>query len=507
MSISLLLEMAVSGDPDRLAVVSGDVRLTTQELSDLADGGAGVIAGSGCEHVVYVGAGGAMLPLLLFSSARSGRAFTPINYRLSGEGIQALIGRLPSPLVIVDARYRDMVGSAGAKVLDSEEFLAAARTAEPAAEFPDPDAVGVVLFTSGTTSAPKAVELSHNNLTSYITGTVEFAAAEPEDAALICVPPYHVAGVSAALSNLYAGRKMVYLPNFDADEWVRLVGDEAVTTATVVPTMLDRIVKVLEGSGQKLPSLRNLAYGGSKVGLPLVRKALELLPDVGFVNAYGLTETSSTIAVLTPDDHRAAHGSADEATARRLGSVGQPVAGIEVQIRDESGNVLGPGETGELFVRGEQVSGRYTGIGSVLDDEGWFPTRDIAMLDDEGYLFLGGRSDDTIIRGGENIAPAELEDVLIEHPHVHEVAVVGAEDPEWGQAIVAVVVPVAGIDPDADELREHVRSALRGSRTPDRVVFRDALPTNATGKVLRREIVASLNNATAARGNTNDSTA
>ena len=373
MSISLLLEMAVSGNPDRLAVVSGDVRLTTQELSDLADGGAGVIEASGCEHVAYVGAGGAMLPLLLFSSARAGRTFTPINYRLSGEGIQALIERLPSPLVIVDARYRDMVGSAGAQVMDSETFLAAARTAEPAAEFPDPDAVGVVLFTSGTTSAPKAVELSHNNLTSYITGTVEFAAAEPDDAALICVPPYHIAGVSAALSNLYAGRKMVYLPSFDADEWVRLVGDEAVTTATVVPTMLDRIVKVLEAGGQKLPSLRNLAYGGSKVGLPLVRKALELLPDVGFVNAYGLTETSSTIAVLTPDDHRNAHGSPDEATARRLGSVGQPVAGIEVQIRDEAGNMLGPGETGELFVRGEQVSGRYTGIGSVLDEAGLVP--------------------------------------------------------------------------------------------------------------------------------------
>jgi acyl-CoA synthetase (AMP-forming)/AMP-acid ligase II len=497
MSISLLLEMAVSDNPDRLAVVSGDVRLTTQELSDLTDGGAGVIAASGCEHVAYVGAGGAMLPLLLFASARAGRTFTPINYRLSGDGIRALIDRLPSPLVIVDARYRDLVGSAGAVVLDSGEFLAAARTAEPAAEFPDPDAVGVVLFTSGTTSAPKAVELTHNNLTSYVTGTVEFACAEPDDAALICVPPYHIAGVSAALSNLYAGRKMVYLPNFDADEWVRLVADEKVTTATVVPTMLDRIVKVLEAGGQKLPSLRNLAYGGSKVGLPLVRKALALLPDVGFVNAYGLTETSSTIAVLTPDDHRAAHGSPDESTARRLGSVGQPVAGIEVQIRDEAGQVLGPGQTGELFVRGEQVSGRYTGIGSVLDAQGWFPTRDIAMLDEDGYLFLGGRSDDTIIRGGENIAPAELEDVLIEHPDVHEVAVVGADDPEWGQAIVAVIVPVAGITPDPDELREHVRKALRGSRTPDRVVFREELPTNATGKVLRREIVAGLNEATA----------
>ena len=189
-----------------------------------------------------------------------------------------------------------------------------------------------MLFTSGTTSQPKAVELSHNNLTSYVTGTVEFESAGPEDAALICVPPYHIAGVGAALSNLYAGRKMVYLPNFDAQEWVRLVNAERVTTATVVPTMLDRIVTVLEADGHELPSLRNLAYGGSKVGLPLVRRALELLPDVGFVNAYGLTETSSTIAVLTPDDHREAHAAAD-AGRRQAAGIGR-TAGARHRVAD-----------------------------------------------------------------------------------------------------------------------------------------------------------------------------
>jgi long-chain acyl-CoA synthetase len=490
--------MASSSDPERTAVVSGDVRLTTQQLSDLADGGAGIIAGSGASHAAYVGTGGAMLPLLIFASARAGLTFTPINYRLSAEGIKMLIARLPDPLVVIDNRYLDELGGpdgfegVAKQVIVSDDFLAQARDAEPAVEFADPDSVGIVLFTSGTTSQPKAVELTHNNLTSYVTGTVEFGSAEPTDAALICVPPYHIAGVSAALSNLYAGRKMVYLPIFDPEEWVRLIDAEHVTSATVVPTMLDRIVTVLEGGQHRLPSLRNLAYGGSKVPLPLVRKALELLPHVGFVNAYGLTETSSTIAVLTPDDHRDAQAAADPAVVRRLASVGQPVPSVEVQIRDEGGAVLPVGQTGELFVRGEQVSGRYTGIGSVLDAEGWFPTKDIATLDDGGYLFISGRSDDTIIRGGENIAPAELEDVLVEHPHVRDVVVVGVEDPQWGQAIVAVVVPAVGADPDPEELREHVRKSLRGSRTPDRVVFRDELPTNATGKVLRRDIVEEL---------------
>ncbi|MCP9273196.1 class I adenylate-forming enzyme family protein [Mycolicibacterium arenosum] len=499
MSISLLLEMAqgtalaITGEA---ALVSGELRLSVEELNTLADGGAGVIAASGARHVAYVGAGGAMLPLLLFASARAAVPVTPLNYRLSADGLRTLIGRLPEPLVIVDDEYRDAVGDAGKTVMSSAEFLAAARTSEPAAEFADPDAVAVVLFTSGTTSAPKAVELTHNNLTSYITGTVEFDSAQPGDAALICVPPYHIAGVSAALSNLYAGRKMVYLTAFDATEWVRLVDAEAVTSATVVPTMLDRIVSALESADTSLPTLRTLAYGGSKVALPLVRKALQLLPEVGFVNAYGLTETSSTIAVLGPDDHRvalAAGESGDPAVARRLGSVGQPVPAIEVQVRGEDGSVLGPDEPGELYVRGEQVSGRYTGIGSVLDAHGWFPTKDVAYLDADGYLFIGGRSDDTIIRGGENIAPAEIEDVLVEHPHVHDCAVVGADDPEWGQIIVAVVVPAPDATPDPEDLRGFVRGQLRGSRTPDRVVFRAELPTNATGKVLRRELVNELN--------------
>jgi acyl-CoA synthetase (AMP-forming)/AMP-acid ligase II len=492
MSISLLLEMAAA-DPDRVAVVSGGLRLSTGELSALADGGAGVIAASGAAHVAYVGTGGAMLPVVLFAAARAGIGFTPLNYRLSTEALCALIGRLPNPLVIVDDEYRNMVGDAGFQTMSSADFLAAARTTEPVVEFADPDAVAVVLFTSGTTSAPKAVELTHHNLTSYITATVEFGSADPGDAALICVPPYHIAGLSAAMSNLYAGRKMVYLTQFDAREWVRLVATEQVSSATVVPTMLDRIVAVLDTDPTALPSLRTLAYGGSKVALPLVRKALTLLPEVGFVNAYGLTETSSTIAVLTPDDHRVALAATDPAAARRLGSVGQPVPGIEVQIRAQDGTALGANQPGELFVRGEQVSGRYTGVGSVLDAQGWFPTKDIAYLDEAGYLFIGGRADDTIIRGGENIAPAEIEDVLVEHPQVHDCAVVGTADPHWGQLIVAVVVPTPGPTPEIEELRAFVRARLRGSRTPDQVVFRTELPTNATGKVLRRELVTELN--------------
>ena len=495
MTLSLLLEMAAAGsDPERAAVVSDGRSVTTTELDTWATRAAGFLRGSHIRHVAYVGTGGLAMPLLLFGCARAGLPFTPVNYRLGAAAVRELVERLPDPLVVADAEYAEVVRGAGKQVVDTAVFLSLTRVhsqpPEPAA--PDPEDVAVVLCTSGTTARPKAVQLTHGNLTEYVMGTVDFASAEPGDAMLICVPPYHIAGVGAALTNLYAGRTMVYLPRFDPGEWIRLVREQAVTNATVVPTMLDRIVTRLSTAPADLPTLRTLAYGGAKASLPLVRRTMELLPHVGLVNAYGLTETSSTIAVLTPEDHRTAATATDPAVARRLRSVGRAVPGVELQIRDAAGNPLGPGVPGELYVRGRQVSGRYEELGSTLDAEGWFPTKDLAEIDAEGYLFLGGRADDTIIRGGENIAPAELEDVLVEHPAVREVAVVGAPDPEWGQIIVAVVVPAPDSEPDPEALRDHVRSVLRGSRTPDRVVFRTELPVTATGKVLRRELVADL---------------
>ncbi len=263
------------------------------------------------------------------------------------------------------------------------------------------------------------------------------------------------------------------------------------THAMVVPTMLARIVAELDGATADAPALRSIAYGGARMPSNVLRAALAAFPGADFVNAYGLTETSSTIAVLGPEDHRAALAG-DPLAVSRLGSVGQMIPGVECQIRGDHGQPLAPGEAGQIWVRGAQVSGEYQGVGSVLDENDWFCTRDQGRLDADGYLFVDGRVDDTIIRGGENIAPAEIEDVLVEHPGVDQVVVVGAQDEEWGERIVAVVVPAAGADPDPEDLRAFVRTRLRSSRTPDEVVFRSDLPYTATGKVVRRELVANV---------------
>ncbi len=177
--------------------------------------------------------------------------------------------------------------------------------------------------------------------------------------------------------------------------------------------------------------------------LELVERTLRDMPHVDLVNAYGLTETSSTIAMLTPDDHREAFASDDPAVRARLGSVGRPLPSLEVEVRGEDEAALPPGEKGEIWVRGEQVAGEYVGR-TTLTDEGWFRTRDAGWFDEHGFLYIDGRLDDVIVRGAENISPGEIEDVLMAHPAVAEAAVIGIPDAEWGEAVAAVVVLHAG---------------------------------------------------------------
>jgi acyl-CoA synthetase (AMP-forming)/AMP-acid ligase II len=299
------------------------------------------------------------------------------------------------------------------------------------------------------------------------------------------VPPYHIAGISAALSATYGGRRVVHLEAFEPVEWVATVRREGVTHAMVVPTMLGRILDVVEADGAGLPSMRSMSYGGGPMPVPVIERAMGLLPGVDFVNAYGLTETSSTIALLGPDDHRAAFASDDPATRARLGSVGQPLPTLEVSIRDPEGQPVPPGERGEIWVRGEQVSGEYLGRSQLVED-GWFPTRDAGHLDGDGFLFVHGRLDDVIVRGGENLSPGEIEEALLADPAVDQAAVVGIPSVEWGEQVVAAVVLHPGVTISESELQEHVRAKLRSTKTPEHISFRDDLPFNETGKLLRR---------------------
>jgi acyl-CoA synthetase (AMP-forming)/AMP-acid ligase II len=440
------------------------------------------------ERVVVIDLNTEAVPIVLYGSALAGKAFVPLNYRLKDEQLVAILKRAAPAVAVVEDDCIARIGSLdGIEVIRRDEFLASLADADPEPPFVDvqPEDIAVLLFTSGTTGEPKAAVLRHQNLTSYVLGTVEFMGADEGDCALMCVPPYHIASISGFLTGVYNGRRIVQLAAFDEKEWVRLARDEAVTFALVVPTMLKRILDVLEAEGESLPNLRQLSYGGGMMAVSVIERALELLPHVDFVNAYGLTETSSTISLLSADDHRVAIVSDDPAVRARLGSVGVPLPTIEVSVRDEEGREVLTGTSGEIWVRGDQVSGEYLGKRALRPD-GWFPTNDGGHFDEFGYLYVEGRLDDVIVRGGENMSPGEIEEVLLEHAGVADAGVCGIADDEWGEVVAAAVVLQHDQAVTAAELKEWVRARLRSTRVPEYLEFRSELPYNDMGKLLRR---------------------
>jgi acyl-CoA synthetase (AMP-forming)/AMP-acid ligase II len=477
MNIHLILQMASEAMGYREAIVAGDKRITFEELAEMTKTVAANIDKG--EKLAYLAESHPVFPAALFGAALAGTQFVPLNYRLSPEQLEAQIHRIiPSKLISENTDYSDLTPTMSCA--DAVSGIAHDGAA------PDEDgAAAIELFTSGTTGEPKSAILRHSNLMAYIFGTVEFMSAGEDEAALLTVPPYHIAGIAAVLSSTYAGRRMVQLPNFTPEGWIKLAQTEKVTNAFLVPTMLQRIIEHAEGS-LDLPTLKNVAYGGGKMPVSVIEKAMTLLPHVNFTNAYGLTETSATICMLGPDDHRDAFGSDDPAIRRRLGSAGKPIPTIELEIRSEDGLVCSAEETGLVWVRGDQISGEYKGMGSQLDQDGWFLTKDRGFVDEGGYLFIDGRADDVIVRGGENISPGEIEDVIRMHDAIKDVAAVAVPDTEWGEAVGLAIVCKS--DVTDDDLCELVKTHLRSSRLPSIIKRMDELPYNETGKLLRRVI-------------------
>jgi acyl-CoA synthetase (AMP-forming)/AMP-acid ligase II len=307
------------------------------------------------------------------------------------------------------------------------------------------------------------------------------------------VPLYHIAGITTMMTSLFTGRRLVILRQFDPAAWLQAVQCERVTHAFLVPTMLKRVLDQPDFAASTCASLEVLAYGAAPMPLPVIRRAIAMFPrSVGFVNAFGQTETTATVTMLLPDDHRL-QGTPQEVErkVRRLSSIGRPLPDVEVKIVDLVGAEVPRGDLGEVAVRTPRLMKGYFTPGEATAQtivDGWLHTRDMGWLDADGYLYLAGRKDDLIIRGGENISPAEVEAVLHTHPHIEDVAIIGVPDVEWGEQVVAVIVPKAGSTLTADEVSDWCRQRLASFKKPERVHFVSELPRNALGKVLRRDL-------------------
>ncbi len=337
--------------------------------------------------------------------------------------------------------------------------------------------------------------LSHSSFTSFMLANMEPPDPDIVEPTLLTLPLYHVAGLQAALAGVYGGRTIIIQRQFEPAEWMSLVERHAIQRALIVPTMLKQALDHPDFSKRDLSSLRVITYGGSSMPPSLIERALPLMPAVQFINAFGQTETGSTIAMVPPEDH-ILEGPPElvEKRRRRLASIGKPLPDVEVRVVDEQGRDLPAGQQGEIVARGPRLMRGYWNDPDATAQTihaGWLYTGDLGHIDTDGYLFLDGRAKDFIKRGGEMVAPEEIEHILHACPGVEECAVIGLPDDTWGERVVAVVVPSPGDQPDEDALLDACRRLSRFKR-PEQVIFVEALPRNSLGKTLKRELRAQL---------------
>jgi acyl-CoA synthetase (AMP-forming)/AMP-acid ligase II len=410
-------------------------------------------------------------------------------------------------VLFVGSRYGDLVNSIrselpkveqvisidGEEKGNYEELIAAQPIDEIMAEIADDDTT-ILLFTSGTTGRPKAVPLRHDAFVVYALDNVEPANPDIEERNILTVPLYHVAGIQSMFPAIYGGRTLVMMRQFELKEWMETVEREKVTRAMLVPTMLKWIVDSPDFRKYDLSSLRVITYGAAPMPFDVIKKAIELMPQVQFINGYGQTESASTLTMLGPEDHSIKGTEEEKQTKwKRLQcSIGKPLSDVEIRIVDEEDKGLPPHTVGEIHARGPRIMTGYWGdeqkTAQTITKDGWLRTGDMGYLDEDGYVYLTGRADDLIIRAGENIAPEEVEEVLCCYHKIAEACVIPVPDPEFGQQPFACCVIKEGQQCTPEEVMEFCRERIAGFKRPKGVVFVDELPRNAMGKVLRKKL-------------------
>jgi len=443
-----------------------------------------------------------------FACAKLGAIFVPLNFRTDPDDLTYMLNNAEAKVLLLGDRYLDMaramlpnlpsvkhcisIDGKQEDMLYYEDLVSTSSPDEIFTEIEDED-VTILAYTAGTTSRPKGVPLRHDAFATYVLENVEPASPDIEEGNLVSVPFYHVAGIQAMMAAVYGGRTMVIMRQFEVNEWLQTAHRERISRAIMIPTMLKRTIDHPDFAKYDMSSLKVLTYGAAPMPYEVIKKAIELMPWVKFINAFGQTETASTITALGPEDHviEGTEAEQEKKLKRLTSSIGRPLPDVEVKIVDDEGREVARGETGTIMARGPRVMTGYwqdeEKTAKVITPDGWLNTGDMGWMDEDGYIYLAGRGDDMIIRGGENISPEEIENVLYSYPKIDEAAVVGAPDPEWGQVPVAFVVLKKGETAAEKEIIDYCHPKLSFKR-PRNVVFIDALPRNQMGKVLKREL-------------------
>ena len=428
--------------PDQEILVSENTRLTYGQLQDrvvcLANAFRSLGLGRG-SRVAILQTNPNWCVEAYYATSKIGGTFVPLSCRAGADQLRYMISTAQPDVLLVGEKHVDCVRSLQAGLpsvkhwITTEErregmlFLEELRlgaSRDDTEEDPDADETNALLYTSGTTGLPKAVMLSYGSFVEYVSGTVEPADGARWGATLLCAPLYHIAGLISIMTSVYSGRRLVLMREFDAREWLRLVEREQITSAFLTPAMLKRLLDEPGLAKADLSSLETLSYGAAPMPLTVIRRAIETLPKkVGFINAFGQTETTATVTMLLPEDHRLA-GTPEEVGKRlkRLGSIGRPLPDVELKIVGEDAREVPRGDIGEIVLRTPRMMTGYVGQGSLTQEtlvDGWMRTRDLGWVDEDGYVFLAGRKDDIVLRGGEDLAPTQASTILL-YPRVSD---------------------------------------------------------------------------------------
>ena len=454
------------------------------------------------DRIAYVGKNSDWYFELFVGASKAGVVMVPIGWRLAVPEIAYVVEDAEARMLFVgpeslavgremEPRFKGgstIIGMEGGEAWPSFETWRDSQSAvDPDIAISDRD-VAIQLYTSGTTGRPKGAMLSHGNLLrgrrEATLQPMEWNQWVPEDVSLVAMPVAHIGGSGWGLVGLFNGATGVVAREFDPFKVLDFIEHDRVSKLFLVPAALQIVVRQPRAREIDYSRLKYMLYGAAPIPLDLLREAMDVF-GCGFVQQYGMTETCGTIVYLPPEDH-------DPAGTPRMRSAGLPMPGVEIKVVDEAGNEVPRGTVGEVATRSAANMTGYWKLpeatASTMAADGWLRTGDAGYMDEDGYLFIHDRVKDMIITGGENVYPAEVESAVYGHPHVGEVAVIGVPDEKWGEAVKAVVAPKPGVTPDADDIIAFARSRIAHFKAPKSVDFIEALPRNAAGKILRRQL-------------------
>jgi O-succinylbenzoic acid--CoA ligase len=461
--------------PDRIALSFGDEQWTFRQLLEEASEIAQKLRWNGLnegDRIALLGRSTPEMVFVIHGCLLAGLEIVMLNSRLSSKEISWQLNDCDASTLLVDDEFLDRIKEINTSKLTFSTIESSGKGTFTITEIWEPSRTITIMYTSGTTGFPKGVRQTAGNHTSSALSSVLNLGLAEDDIWLCTMPLFHISGFSILARSVIYGMCVRLYEKFDAESIVEEIQNGTVTRISVVATGLHRILEQFEKNRSIAHhSFQTMLAGGGPVPDDYLRRASNFQLPV--LQTYGMTETSSQTSTLSSED-----------ALKKPGSAGKPLFFNRIKIRDAEQ----PGDLGEVLVMGPHVTPGYIGHASDRDplEDGWLPTGDIGYIDSDGYLFIVDRRSDLIISGGENIYPAEIENVLISHPYVKEAGVCGQDHPEWGSVPVAFIVGQENLT--ATELERYCVERLAGYKIPKTFHFVDELPRNASNKLLRREL-------------------